>query len=230
MATTVRRNFDSQDLETNWSGYLKTLKEAHGKIAGVGSGTLLSLWGKDRNNYLALIDRCSDIFEQTPSFSSMSLEERQVIAGIGSNQVRWMGSIGASGLASQAVNDRADEIAEALDEIPLDRDRRVSSTTLQTYFERATEIRGIAVASASRFLTTKRPDLFMSVNGANQKNLERAFGAKVRKPEGYIALHERIWSFPWFSADRNRNDRRGEAIWRARVALLDALFYDGNER
>jgi hypothetical protein len=74
----------------------------------------------------------------------------------------------------------------------------------------------------------KRPDLFLPANNASLVNIHRVFDTTLNTVEKYIALHERIWQFPWFSAampDKSEAAR----IWKARVALLDAIFYEPPE-
>lgn len=71
----------------------------------------------------------------------------------------------------------------------------------------------------------KRPDLFLPANNASLVNLGSVFGVAPNNVEKYVALTERIWTFAWFSAPKPA-DTNGQRIWGARVALLDAIFYE----
>ena len=79
----------------------------------------------------------------------------------------------------------------------------------------------------SRLLAMKRPDWFMCVNDRNRKGLAEELGfteGRLKGLVGYEELHEAIHSCPWYLAPRPSNGRR-KALWDARVAMLDALYY-----
>jgi hypothetical protein len=87
-------------------------------------------------------------------------------------------------------------------------------------------IDGVGLGVGSRILAVKRPDLFVTLNAANKTLVRKLFGAAPFSVRRYLAWHEQIWAFPWWSAPEPRVGRDEKRVWRARVALLDALLYD----
>ncbi|MEX2387726.1 MAG: hypothetical protein WD534_07600 [Phycisphaeraceae bacterium] len=88
---------------------------------------------------------------------------------------------------------------------------------------------GVAIGAASRLLCVKRPDLFLPANAASFEGIALAFGVWPDRIDRYLQIIERIWSFPWFVA-REPDDEKEKRVWRARVALLDAMFYEGQRK
>jgi hypothetical protein len=65
--------------------------------------------------------------------------------------------------------------------------------------------KGVAMGTASRLLSMKRPDLFVCVDSKNRPGIARAFGVTVSSLqtfEGYWDLMQRIWRCPWWRAPR----------------------------
>jgi len=89
-------------------------------------------------------------------------------------------------------------------------------------------VRGVALGTATRLLCMKRPDLFLPANNASVVNIARVFGTIPNTAEKYLRLVETIWKFPWFSASKPA-EASSLRIWNARVALLDAIFYEPSE-
>jgi hypothetical protein len=89
-------------------------------------------------------------------------------------------------------------------------------------------VKGVALGTATRLLCMKRPDLFLPANNASLVNLAAVFGSKPTTIDKYLDVIETIWSLPWQSAPEPKSsvERR---IWAARVALLDAVFYEPPE-
>ena len=63
-----------------------------------------------------------------------------------------------------------------------------------------------------------------------REEVERHFG-RIRYEsdagvDDYLGMLDRIYTFPWFNADRpDRSEAERRFVWENRVALLDALFY-----
>jgi len=73
----------------------------------------------------------------------------------------------------------------------------------------------------------KRPDVFLCLDSANRVGLGRSFGlppARLYTYDGYWELMELLWRCPWYRAPRPKGRHR--PIWEARVALVDAFFYE----
>jgi hypothetical protein len=80
------------------------------------------------------------------------------------------------------------------------------------------------MGAATRLLAVKRPDRFLVITGANKRPIREGLEHPANL-EGYLRLHKYIWSLPWF--DTPKPDDADECrVWRARVALLDVLFYE----
>lgn len=79
-----------------------------------------------------------------------------------------------------------------------------------------------------RFLCITRPDLYCTVSAPwVRKKLSHALSipqSQLETPDGYVELLRYIHKSPWFNSPR---PRRGDdrAIWRRRVAFVDAAFY-----
>ena len=87
---------------------------------------------------------------------------------------------------------------------------------------------GLTMRAWSRLLCIVRPDLYCTIaSGPVRKGLSKAFGIsqnRLARPDGYVELLTFIHGSPWFNSTEPRN-RQQAAIWRRRVAFLDAIFY-----
>ena len=82
-------------------------------------------------------------------------------------------------------------------------------------------------AVGSRLLAMKRPDFFLCISARNRRNLSQAFGlseARLNTYDGYWELVELLHRCAWCGAPRPKMKHR--QIWDARVALVDAFYYD----
>jgi hypothetical protein len=70
----------------------------------------------------------------------------------------------------------------------------------------------------------KRPDLFFTANNATQEKLEDLFSQRCDTTESYLDVVEEVRSYPWFRAPKPKT-MIGQRLWRARVALIDAVLY-----
>ena len=91
------------------------------------------------------------------------------------------------------------------------------------------------VASGTRLLCMKRPDFFLSVNGANIDALKAYFpGIRLKKVSGqwqepYWHLIQALHSAPWFNQPRPPGPFEA-AIWNYRVAFVDVFVYNEWEK
>ncbi len=113
---------------------------------------------------------------------------------------------------------------------PLDIDTAIEQ------FHRLTAISGVWLGVAGRLLLSVRPDVFVSVNEGSRAllvsetglTLPRQAGRRDRTCPGYRDLLARIQEAPWYTATRP-SDPTGDAIWRARAALIDIFVYEPGE-
>jgi hypothetical protein len=121
------------------------------------------------------------------------------------------------------IAERPAEIGGILDKIPAK--GRPTDAQVIDYLDAATAIHGVSLATATRLLIAKRPDVFLSVNSASRDRIREIFGSAPTTSDRYLQLLKRIWSFPWFKAPEP--DHQHELrIWRVRVAILDAVMYE----
>ena len=87
---------------------------------------------------------------------------------------------------------------------------------------------GLTMRVWSRLLCIVRPDLYCTIASESvRKGLSKAFGIaqnRLAKPEGYVELLTFIHESPWHNSPEPRS-RQQAAIWRRRMAFLDAIFY-----
>jgi hypothetical protein len=172
-------------------------------------------------SYLGEIDKCRELFQLYSSFATVPCEKRKVIAGWGGGVRHPLGNMKGAGHFKHIVLDSPASIAVNLDRIPLDVD--VSVDQLQAYLEAMLQISGVGIAASTRLLAVKRPDRFVPMTGQNKQAIRRRLNTPITW-KGYVDLHTRIWSLPWFNA-REPQDKKERRIWCARVALLDFLLY-----
>ena len=189
---------------------------------------------------LAVLDRAKELFREYPHFSSMEDSDRKGIAGfIGGKTcvIDWFlfGSM-LYPKFKQEINNNNEHISLALDNIPLEGE--ITKTHYENFLE---EIKnafpdgGLGIATASRLLTMKRPDVFICFDNKNRKKLCEEFGIKnsdefkkltERTCERYWdEIIEKIRESGWWKSPKPEN-RTEIKIWNGRSAFLDALYYE----
>ena len=173
------------------------------------------------------------LFERYRSLASMPTADRQAVAGLpsgGEQRFLWFGNMRGRGVFFSAVNNNNSTLSRALDYIPLN--GPVSRFTYDQYFRMFRQvIPGNSIATGTRLLAMKRPDLFVCVDTKNQAGLCRAFGVPISTLDFasyYESIAERIWDSVWWNALEPAGTP-AKQIWGARAAFLDALFYEGLE-
>jgi hypothetical protein len=186
---------------------------------------------------LSVLDTVRSWFREHDLFAAMSTDVRRRIAGIDAGQNgepdwRLFGSMVGAGTFKHLVISRPAGLSESLAAIP--RDGAVARVDYETFvelFQAAFQGRrgggDSAVATASRLLAMKRPDVFVCVDSKNRARLCNAFGISQRMAmQAYWeSVCERIYDSAWWNAPRPRNHEEG-ALWDGRAALLDSLYYD----
>lgn len=86
------------------------------------------------------------------------------------------------------------------------------------------------IGTASRLLSVWRPDRFAPCNGGSRAAFRAAVQpARLVTLGDYFEAHQVLWDLPWAQSEAPQ-DPAALAIWRARVALLDVLFYNSGVR
>lgn len=180
---------------------------------------------------IQLLTKVRGLFKEQPDFGKMELSARKLIAGLPTPDYEnwgWFGSMQGAGYFHSYINKNNPGISRAMDAIPLNRpvtkndyDRFISHYT-------ATFVDGRdGIGTASRLLAMKRPDQFVCLSSANKKNLCLDFG--ISKDIDYDSYwHEiiaRIEQSIWWNTEKPSKPTQ-KAIWQARAALLDTLYYE----
>jgi hypothetical protein len=185
---------------------------------------------RDRLN---LMEKTRDIFSKRISLQKMSLDERKRICGTAvEDAIKWrlFGSMAPSGVLKKRINDNDAVLSNALDLIPAT--GRATREHYENYiamlrktFVYKDGFQGLAVAT--RLLCIKRPDQFVCIDSANNVGLASGLGLNLKKIEidnYWKVVIEPILESPWYQSPPPA-DAKENAAWQARVAMIDALYY-----
>jgi hypothetical protein len=179
---------------------------------------------------VAVLDAVESLFNQYDHFHLMTKKERKAVAGFLEEKKGidwlWFGSMKGSGKFKSKINANDDHISQALDKIPL-----TGQIKRKHYDEFIEEYKkafptGNWIATSSRLLAMKRPDVFVCFDSKNQKKLCKEFGIKQSN-----MTYERYWDeiicrildSEWWKSPMPDNDE--SRIWKRRSAFLDAFYY-----
>jgi HKD family nuclease len=175
-------------------------------------------------------------FRDEEHFKNIAPSTQQKIAGFVTDDngfFLWFGSMRGAGKFESAINNKSDRISLALDVIP--RNGTVTRDAYLTCIETlgsAFSSGGINVATATRLLAMKRPDYFLCFNNRNKQRLCGEFGIKksLSYEEYWDLLIEKVINeAPWWHSTEPQQKGDEQDVWRARMAFLDAKFYDGKD-
>jgi hypothetical protein len=183
----------------------------------------------DRRVYV--LDQAKMRFQQHQHFKEMPPLTRYEVAGIvldRNSDHGWFGSMFGAGRFKAGVKRNDPHLSKALDHIPLS-----SSVMRKHYFAYVKEIKkafpkgGGGLATATRLLTMKRPDVFVCLDKENKSRLCEAFDVPQSLSfEAYWDLIvKRIQACKWWNVRRPAS-RTEALVWDGRAAFLDALFYE----
>ncbi|KZL04624.1 NgoFVII restriction endonuclease [Pseudovibrio axinellae] len=192
---------------------------------------------------LELLSEIQSLFSGVDKFSDLPVSVWKGIAGTlgrgnedtsvpGNHDWAWFGSMGGNGDFASLILKQDPKLGAALDCIP--REDPVSFENYNNYcesFHRAFVEAGSHhvgnVATATRLLAMKRPDMFVCVNGKNKAGLAKAlnFAPSTLSIDNYWErVIVPIQSSPWYNAPRPKTE--DSELWDYRVAMLDAIYYD----
>ena len=173
--------------------------------------------------------RANNIWLNKKSIDKMNLTERKTIAGIRPESTGWFGSMNGAGYFKNAIISNYNQISKALEVISLigEITDKIWDLFVKEYKK---AFQNAAVGTASRLLTTKRPDIFLSINGANIRNVSESLDFtrnKLKTFDGYYNLHKEIWNWNWVKSQIPLTENQIEiTAWKYRVALLDQFYYE----
>lgn len=228
-------------LSLSWSQFEQYIKGQNGRILNNAKYSPLPVISQGRWSYLDELSACLTHFAQYPKFATMPMAARQQVAGtLPPNTERWFGWMGAAGCFMSLVNNNPHILAQWLDPVPAQGPVTVSQ--IYQYIVGMITLPGVALATATRLLATKRPDYCLPITSTNYANLRLSpkigpmcpslnIKKKTDTQEiGRIATRygdmlSMIWATPWWASPMPTTRGWGQDLWQGRVAMLDAIFY-----
>jgi HKD family nuclease len=209
---------DSEVMSMDWAGYFAKVKED--QIHGF-------------QERLELLEVVAGYFSAHPSFNDMPLPVRKGIAGLPNEEIprwAWFGSMKGAMTFGGLINKEHKAFSLALDEIPARGDvtKKHYDAYIAQYLKAFPNGRD-GIATSTRLLAMKRPDVFLCVDAQNKRRLGKDIGIKRMDILDYERYWEevvlRIMQTPWWRSDEPKEPVE-RAVWRARSAMLDAIFYE----
>lgn len=211
----------ASDLAIGWPEFVHLIGRQERR--SLSTGWIIHVFDNPDGSYLQEVERCQAAFAAQPTFEDMGLEDRKLVAGWGGGSRGYFGSMFGAGTFKNLTAEHADAISKYLDAVPLQ--GPITLPIARAYIEGVMSIRGVAIGTATRLLCMKRPDKFLPANLASMDKIETVFGERPSTVNKYLAIIKQIWSYPWSNAPVP-DDPTEQRLWRARVALLDAIFYE----
>lgn len=194
----------------------------------------------DIKRRLDMLDYIGDLFRDYSCYAAMPQEDRMRVSGLASkemadkDEIDWgyFGNMKTAQLRPDfktLVLEKPAELSAALDIIPLtgpvneDHWNRYWAEVRRIDDNRGSLSRGLA----SRLATVRRPDVFVSLNGASTHELAKLLGVPASSLDGptyWKRVIQEVQRTQWFVAEEPRDPQQARA-WRARAALLDSLVY-----
>lgn len=180
---------------------------------------------------IRLTEAAFSLFKSKNHFSEFSKVERSEIAGFNfsqRNEVHWaiFGSMKGAGYFKQLINNNDTSVSNALDQIPSS--GPIVREDWLNYVKGISGLQGINIGTATRLVTLKRPDYFVSVTSAARKNLAKQLNipaGSFSKENYWDQVIEPIKDTPWWNSREPKDPQEG-MIWRARAAMLDMILYE----
>lgn len=210
------------NLNIDFNTYYNLIASQHERR--LGRNSRIYVFDSDNGAYLQEAEACQSAFRAYRNFADMPVDTRQLVGGWGPHTSGFFGDMRPAGNFKARIRHDAASISKHLDRIPLK--GKVSGQLAEEVLHGLDALKGFNIATASRLLTVKRPDLFLSVNSANRAAIKTLFNvAPWNGVKQYLDLHSRLWKMLWFKSEEPEKwDQR--RVWRARVALLDAALYN----
>ncbi|MCY3871379.1 MAG: phospholipase D-like domain-containing protein [Gemmatimonadetes bacterium] len=181
---------------------------------------------------LKVIQSARNLFDNHVHFCDMNDINRRKIAGLidGSDDgVNYLlfGSMRGAGKFQNVINNNDKHLSQALDLIPASGyiSKNMYLKYIDEYLKAFPEGRH-GIATATRLLTLKRPDIFVCLTKNNQERLCQDFSIKksVTYEAYWDSIIERIKESTWGNAPCPKSKIELQ-VWRARAAFLDSIYY-----
>jgi hypothetical protein len=187
--------------------------------------------GRPLEQRIKVLKIINELFEKNQHFNLMSNDERKTIAGtLGTKDGvdwGWFGSMKGSWRFQEKINSNDENISLALDQIPLKGNiTKTDYIAFLEHFKKAFPT-GNWIATSSRLLTMKRPDVFVCLDNKNRSALCQEFDIKtsgITYERYWDEIIERIFDSNWWRSSKPQSKTEIE-VWEGRSAFLDALYY-----
>ena len=192
--------------------------------------------GRLRNENRAEVLRLARrAFLSHKNYHAMDKQTRYLIAGIfrmkddDELDLGWFGNMQGSGRFKHVIKENHPCISKALDQIPPD--GAVSEAQygafVTLYRKVFADTGGAGIATATRLLTMKRPDMFLCLDSKNRRKLAKAFQIpqNIDFDDYWNCIIARIRDSDWWTSSRPKAEAQ-RVVWKGRAAFLDAIFYE----
>ena len=184
-----------------------------------------------------MIQAVQSLLSKHQSFGDLDRDERNKVAGtlhhangiIDGVNFHWFGSMWGARQFKPAIKENNPNISLALDAIPA-----TGAVTRKDYlafverYRKAFPNGGDGIGTATRLLAMKRPDVFVCLDSKNRTLLCKDFGIRgtVDYKKYWDSIITPVMASPWWGTPVPQSTLEQE-VWKARVAFLDCVFYDG---
>lgn len=206
-----------EDLQMPWPEYYRALRLQENRIEGIGVF-------KGDTSYTRELDDIQNVFQTYPKFADMTETQRRLLMGLPGDSTGLIGSMGAARHAKKLVKSEPTKIGVFLDQVPLKGPVKIE--LVNKVMRGMTSLHGVKLGVATRLLTVKRPDLFVSVNNGSNPQLATLLRRRqVKTVPQYLDLLQAVWQLEWHKAPPP-TDAHQRKTWGRRAALLDSIFYE----
>ncbi|MHB8549289.1 MAG: hypothetical protein ACYDAZ_09035, partial [Thermoplasmataceae archaeon] len=173
--------------------------------------------------------------EDGKGFKNLSEIERKAIAGTLSNKTSvgrygigmgWFGSMRGAGMYKHQVINNNANLSRAIDAIPASGEVRVDH--YRSFVKAFRKMGKGGIATGTRLLAMKRPDVFVCLDKKNKANLCKDFGiaaAKMTFERYWDEIIGRISESAWWNAPAPKSGQELK-VWQDRSAFLDSIYYE----
>ncbi len=191
------------------------------------------------NMRLKVLSQARQFFAKGYALADLKEVERKCIAGMRKpatrNGVDWgyFGQMSAFGSYSPILKSHAELFSKALDHIPLQ--GAVKRRHYDAYlgaFKKIPSASETWTGMGTRLLTMKRPDYFVCIDNANRNGLCDYFSTApttTNLDNYWDRIVAPMMITPWWQVEMPE-DELEQKIWMGRAAMLDAIYYEPNER
>lgn len=190
---------------------------------------------EDVERRIRVIEIAKELFDKVNHFKELTEDERKFIAGIpnklkfnieGAEDWTFFGSMKGAGLYKKQIKDNSELISKALDQIPLNGQiTKINYDNFLEFYQKA--LPGNYLATGTRLLAMKRPDIFICYDSKNNHGLCKDFGITrngMNNERYWNEIILRIYDSEWWQKPNPKNETERK-ITSARSAFLDSLYY-----